>query len=317
MIAVIRWLSSNRERLLEGLPFVFYAIVTGSLCLYFLTSTWDSPGADGSLYREAAAAWLSGVDPWSVGPSAAHFSGSPSTILVFVPTALLPDAVWRPASFLLDIVLAILVLRRLRLGLWWLAYPPISIAIFLGQPGIVVLALLVLGGAWLAPSIKMYGLLPLVVGRRWGAVLAALLFLACLVLVAPGLWLEWVRRLPELTGRLYAELHDSPDVLLSVTGAAALVVIWRLRPRVAPWLSIAALWPTWEYHNAIYSLPTLNPILLLGQTLVEGRVVVIAYAGWLLLRLAIGIRRRNDPRRFVRLGMRRALRISLRSPSVE
>jgi hypothetical protein len=234
---------------------------------------------------------------------------------VFVPTAFLPDAIWRPASFVLAIALSILVLRRLHLGIWWLAYPPITIAILLGQPGVIVLALLVLGGSWLAPSIKMYGILPLVVGRRWRAVAAALLFLGLLVAIAPGLWLEWIRRLPELTTRLYAELHDSPNIGLSVAGGIALVVIWRLRPRVAPWLAVAALWPTWEYHNAIYSLPTLNPILLLAQTLIEGRVVVVAYAAWLLIRLADGIRQRRDPGRFVRLGLRRAARISLREPS--
>jgi hypothetical protein len=273
---------------LEFLPFVFYAIVSVNVCVYFLTSTWDSPGADGSLYREGAAAWLAGIDPWSVGPSHAHFSGAPSTIVAYVPAALIPDAVWRPTSFILDIVLSVLLLRRLKLGLWWLAYPPLVIAIFLGQPGVVVLSMLVLGGASLAPAIKVYALLPLIVARRWRAAIVGAALVGMTMVVAPALWIEWFHQLPALTARLYSELHDTPNLALSIAGAIAFVVVWRFAPRVAPWLAIAALWPTWEYHYAIYSLPTLNPVLLFAQTAAEGRVVVVAYAAWLIARFAIG-----------------------------
>jgi hypothetical protein len=283
----VQWMFAHRDRILDILPFVFYGIVSGSVCLYFLTSTWDSPGADGSLYREGAAAWLAGIDPWSVGPSKAHFSGAPSTILAYVPTALIPDAVWRPISFVLDIGLAVVILRRLKLGWWWLAYPPLTIAIFLGQPGVIVLGLLLLGGAWFAPAIKVYALVPLVVARRWKTALAGVAIIAATFALAPALWLEYLRQLPALTERLYAELHDSPNIPLSITAAVAFLVVWRLSPRIAPWLAIAALWPTWEYHYAIYSLPTLNPVLLFAETALEGRVVVVAYAAWLIAKVAV------------------------------
>src|SRR6185369_3179614 len=62
------------DRLLWLLPFGFYVPLTLGLIAHYL-QPGDAPGYDGWLYREAAATFLAGGDPWSVGASNAHFPG--------------------------------------------------------------------------------------------------------------------------------------------------------------------------------------------------------------------------------------------------
>lgn len=264
------------------LPFGYYVAMSGLVLAHYVAAG-DAPGYDGWLYREAAATWLSGGDPWSIGVPGAHYAGAPSSFMVYAPSLLLPGDVWRWVSVFGSLALIVAILHRLRLPLYWLAYPPIVSAVVLGQPGILTLALLLFVPA-LAPAVKAFAIFPLAVMDRRKAVIASGLVLAAMVLVAPGLWLEWVSRLPELSARLAAELHQTPDYRLVAAGAVALVIVWWRDRETAGWLSIAALWPTPEYHYAIFALPTRNPWLLAGLALVAGQWTVIAYAAWVLAR---------------------------------
>jgi hypothetical protein len=276
--------SERRARLIDLLlswvPFGFYVPLTAGLILHYLRPG-DAPGYDGWLYRQAAATWLAGGDPWSVGLPNAHFPGAPSSIIAFVPTVALPPDLWRGLVVVLCLAAGAFLVRRLGYSWLWLAYPPLSTGILLGQPGVIVGALLVTRLAVLAPLFKPWAGIPLLFQPR-RAIVAAAIGLATVVL-ASGLWLEWFRRLPELSARLSTELHGGMPVWASAVGAAALFVVWRRRPDDAPWLAVSAVWPYPEYHNAILAMPTRNRPVLLILAVLPGPLAVVLYAVFLLL----------------------------------
>jgi hypothetical protein len=268
------------RRAIEIGSFTWYVVVSAALVVAHLSSA-HTVGFDGWLYREASATWLAGGDPWSVGPGNAHFAGTPATLLAFVPTTFLPGEAWRIASVVVAAAAAVYALRRAGLRLYWLIYPPLFVGVLLGQPSVLILALLLSPAAFLAPVVKAIGGIPLL-WRPWHAVAAAVVGAAA-ILVAPGLWREWLARLPELSARLQAELHGGSPWWLVGLGAIALLVIIRYRPEHAPWLAVPALWPLPEYHYGILALPTGVPLLLAAIAIVPGQLPIVLYAGWLVV----------------------------------
>jgi hypothetical protein len=272
------------DRMLWILPFGFYVPLTLGLIAHYL-QPGDAPGYDGWLYRQAAATYVAGGDPWSVGASNAHFPGAPSTIIAFLPSVLVPADLWRPLTVLICLAAGAFIIRRYGYSWLWLTYPPLATGILLGQPGVAVVALLITRVAFAAPLIKPWAGIPLLFRPRL-ALLAVALALATFA-AASVLWLEWTRRLPELSARLSSELHGGVPLWANLLGAIALFVILRRRPSEAPWLAVSALWPFPEYHNAILALPTRRRVVLLILALVPGPAAVVAYAGWILAEPAI------------------------------
>jgi hypothetical protein len=224
-------------------------------------------GSHANIYTGAAAAWLAGGDPWSVGPPAAVFAGPPPMLLPFLPFVPLPGDVTRFAWFTFDLVLAAWVLRRLRLPAYWLAFPPLFAAIILGHVEVLVLGLLVLRRplSGLAVVVKPYAALPLIAERRWMA-----LAVAAIALVATAPFLPWPRFLAE-AGAISATLARQNvgdavfgDPLLMAVGAAALLALGLRR---ALWLAVPLLWP---YAQPIYktlTLPVLSPVMAFAWAL--------------------------------------------------
>jgi hypothetical protein len=268
------------RRAIEIGSFTWYVIVSAGLVIAHASSA-HTLGFDGWLYREAAATWLAGGDPWSVGADNVHYAGTPATVLAFVPTTLISEGVWRIGSIVLCAAAAVYALRRATLPLYWLIYPPLFAGIILGQPGVLILALLVSPAAFVAPIIKATGGIPLL-WRPAHLVAAGFVVLAA-VLVAPALWRDWLGRLPALSTRLETELQGGSPGWLVALGAVALLVIIRYRPQHAPWLAIPALWPLPEYHYGILALPTGVPLLLAAVAIVPGQVPIVLYAGWLVV----------------------------------
>jgi len=260
-------------------PFGYYVPVTAVLIVHFL-SPGNPPGQDAVLYRSAAVAFLQGSDPWAVGTPASHFAGTPATILAFMPMTLIPEEAWRAISIVLNGLIAGAIMVRLRLSLAWLLYPPISIAVLIGQPALLLMGLLLSPLAALAPLINPYGGVPLLWRHR--ALAVAIALGVATVLIAPGLWVDWIQRLPAISSRLALELHDAEPLWLIMLGALALLVVVKERPQHAPWLAVSALWPLPEYHYAILAMPTALPLVLFGLAIVPGSLTVVLYAAWLL-----------------------------------
>ena len=224
-------------------------------------------GSHAANYTAAAAAWLAGGDPWRVGPPAAIYAGPPPMVLLFMPFVPLPveltRLIWVCAMFLL----AIWVVRRLGLPGYWVAFPPMFQAIFLGHPEVLVLALLVLGGplSGIAAAIKPYAAAPLLAERRWSALIVAI---AVVIVTAPFLpWATFVAELPSIAANLIRQNHGDSTfgnpilMLLAVLGLVSLGV------RRGLWLSVPLLWPLAQPMYKTASLPALSPFLAIAWSI--------------------------------------------------
>ena len=251
-VARLRW-----DQLI--LPVVFF-FVSGRWFASYLVGP-GSLGFDARLYAVAARALIEGRDPWHADLFGAHFAGPPTTLIPFLPFAYLPEegvaAVWIAGS----LVLAILVLRKLGLPSWWLSFPPLFFAIVTGSVEVLMVALLVAGGALsgLAAVLKPYAALPLLAERRWRALVVAMAACAATLLVLP--WGTFVADLPYISDRLQFQSFASNafgNIPLMLIAAAALL---SMGIRRALWLATPVLWPNTQVHYAAMTLPVITPLL--------------------------------------------------------
>lgn len=221
-------------------------------------------GSHGGIYSEAARAWLTGGDPWLIGPPAVVFAGPPSMLLPYAPTAFASWDVARVIWVVLDVAVALWALRQLRLPAYWLIFPPLFEAIVLGHPEVIVLALLVLRGpiSGLAVLIKPYAGLPLVAERRWGAIALAA---AAGVVTLPFLpWGQFVAELPQIGATIVRQNQGDSVFGQPILMAIAGIALAGLGLRRALWLFVPVLWP---YAQPIYktmTMPVLSPIVAIA-----------------------------------------------------
>lgn len=259
-------------------------------------------GLDARIYHRGAAAWLAGGDPWTAsvatpGGSTYHFAGLPPTVLVFAPTAWLPESVvaatWTIASF----AAGAWIIRRLRLAWWWLLFPPLVMGALSANPGIVLLALLLT--RWppaegVAAALKVYAILPMLAGRRWYGLAA----FGLLCLAALPLWLRWDPT--DVTGRLLQEAGGGSGATahwsLILPAVFALVAIARFDLRTAAYLAIPALWPSAQYHYAVMALPVIQvwPAILFAVPVPGISTVAVLLYAWLLVRKLNNARHDHD-----------------------
>ena len=120
-----------------------------------------------------------------------HFSGLPPTVLAFIPFAALPESVTAWGWVGLSVAAAILIVRRLKLSWWYLAFPPLVLGVYAGNPQIALLALLLVGAGPLGAVLKVYAVVPMAGEGRWRALALTGAIFAASVAVAPGLWTSW------------------------------------------------------------------------------------------------------------------------------
>jgi hypothetical protein len=245
--------------------------------LYWMRdATWSIPtdgrlGVDGRIYYRAAVEWLAGGDPWSAGVPVNgfrfDFAGPPPTVLVFVPFAWLSEDVFNGAWLGLSLAAALYTLYRLKLPLWWLAFPPIAQGVLVGNPQIVCLATLVAASDWIASlaiPFKAYAGLPLLGEFRWRPV--AILAAACAISLAafPELWLTYLREFSAISERLAAEsfggFSATRDPRLLAITAVALVALAFVDRRAAGWLAVPGIWPDSQFFYAEFALPVIGPV---------------------------------------------------------
>ena len=163
---------------------------------------------------------------------------------------------------------AVWVLRRLHIPLWWLLFPPISEALFSGNPQLIVLGMILADRSWLAAigtALKVYAFIPLAGEGRWRAIGLAVLVNGATVLIAPGLWARYLNLLPMISGRIEYESGQGfsafyVPMLLGATVTALIVLALRKR-RVAGWLTVPATWPASQFHYSTMALPVMSPLL--------------------------------------------------------
>lgn len=238
-------------------------------------------GSHAAIYTDAARAWLTGGNPWTVGPSAVVFAGPPPMLLPFVPFVFMPDLVVRIAWVGGMAALAVWLLRRLRMPGYWIGFPPLFSAIVLGHVEVVVLFLLVVGGvaSGLSAVIKPYAGFALLAERRWRAIaLGGGIGLASL-LVLP--WRQFLDELPRIGANLARQSQGDSVFGDPALMAVAVVALAALGLRQGLWLVTPLLWPSAQPIYKVASIPFIPPILAIawaseipGATLVG--VVVLA-----------------------------------------
>ena len=281
----VEWLRTRGVSLVLATTFlvVTAARLAGSM-------RFDTIGIDARIYRLAAAAAMTGGDPWAQA-DVFRFAGTPPSLVLFVPTVLLsenPTVVLALAAFA---VVGVLLVRRLELPLWWVLFPPLSESILTANEDVLVVWLLLVGGAWagLAVVAKTYALVPLALQGRWGPVVVGVV----LSLLLLPLWVAFFERRDEIA----RVLNEQADGGLSAWGAWWLFVptlgaLWGLRGRGASWLVVPALWPATQLHYSLLALPVArrspllafllcfaNPLLPPIAVIAEfGRVRVVPWA---------------------------------------
>ena len=274
--AVVR-VGPNRLRMAGSAALVVWFIYW----LYRTTSTllrYQVPiGQDIRIYYRAVQLWLHGGDPWSAtihfGHATFSFAGSPATLLVLAPLAVvLSERLFVVVWLALGGAAAFMTVRWLRLPFWWLLFPPTVEALYSCNPQLVILALLLAGrgraGAWadaLAVAVKVYGFVPLIGERTVRRLIAAMSLSIVSLLIVPGLWLDYFRSLGAISARLAKEsalgysAFYFPGLLIPVV--VVLVLLWLKDRRAAAWLAVPAVWPASEFHYSTLALPVMTPIL--------------------------------------------------------
>lgn len=242
------------------LPIVF--IGTSARALLPMLAAPDVIGFDAKLYSLAARAMIEGGDPWRVSINGAAYAGPPTTLVPFIPFAYLPSAIVGPVWVSVNAVLAALILRRLEMPAWWLAFPPLWGGILIGSVEVLMASLLILGGrsSGLSILLKPYAALPLLAERRWREIACAVVVGLVTLLLLP--WGRFVADMPLIREGLELQSRQAgaSTLALAAVGAVALAAFGLRR---ALWLATPVLWPAAQPHYAVMTLPALPRIVAL------------------------------------------------------
>jgi dolichyl-phosphate beta-glucosyltransferase len=231
-------------------------------------------GYDARLYAIAARAMLEGRDPYAVDLFGGIFAGPPTSLVPLLPFAYLPQEVVATTWMVGNLVLAVLVLRRLRLPAWWLAFPPLFFPIVMGSVELLMLGLLVMGGPLrgLSVVVKPYAGLPLLAERLWRHL--ALGAAAVLLTFALLPWDAFFADLPRIQAAFSSQAFGSNATADPRLVVISILALASLGLRRALWLATPVLSPIAAIHYAAMTLPVLPPLLALFWAIqVPGAVV--------------------------------------------
>ena len=253
-----------RSRLWIAAPVWFIALSAVRLSVLL---PLGPPGYDGMLYRDATLRWLNGGDPWATPAGGAVFGAPPPTLLAMLPFAVLPEALARITLIGLGVVASVWLIRHLRLPLWWLAFPPLVDGLYIANPHVFVVPLLVAGVGPLAIFAKVYaGAVPALL-LRWRTVAVTV---ALVVVTVPFLpWALFVERWPQVSAALASQSGGgglsvlATPLLLPIAVVAAIVIG---RRRLAGW-AVPVFWPYTQWYYASMVLPVATPLAAMALSM--------------------------------------------------
>jgi hypothetical protein len=265
----------------------WFAYNTWNRITFFIDRTFPW-GIDAKIYYRGAWAWVHGGDPWEAGVNVLgttfHYAGTPVTTIVYAPFTVLDEGLFTLLAVLAGFAAGVYIVWRLKLGWYWLLFPPLTEGLFSANPQILVVALLLL--AWgpasaLATMLKVYAFVPLFGEGRWRHILLAIVLNAITIVAAPELWRAWLGGADDVNGRLLREAFGGFSAFGHWDLFALLVVLLFLLAlrdrRAAGWLAVPALWPATQFHYQTMAMPTMTPLL----------AVFLAYPQFLLPAQAI------------------------------
>jgi hypothetical protein len=213
-------------------------------------------GFDGRLYLAATRAWLAGQEPW-ISIQQQQFAAPPPSLLPLVPFTWLPETVGVATLMALGAVGVIATVRILKLPWWWLLFPPFLDAAFNGNPQAVLVPLILVGAGPLAAFLKIYSLVPMILGLRWRAVLVTA---GALIVTAPILpWASYLAHAREISESLVRQTGGGMSATmlpwLIPIGVLLLVLCGRER---AAWMAVPVAWPTTQFYYSTLAVPALR-----------------------------------------------------------
>jgi hypothetical protein len=273
-------------RLLRLAVIAVFGGVTGWTVLLPVMLVPLSAGLDARLYTHGVQVWLAGGDPYTTPFGEHYVVAPPPSLLPFLPLAWLPMDAVSVAWVIIDLVVATVALRKLGLPLWWLAFPPLAAAIYVGSSEPLLLASLVFAPRFLAPIIKVYGVLPLVAERCWRALVIAAVILVGTFPILP--WDHFIADREHIAQIAAAQAGDPVSAWGSpILMAAAVVALLSLGVRRALWFATPALAPASQPHYSVVALPKTTMLLALFWAFpwpvmtVLGLVVLAVSERWL------------------------------------
>ncbi len=177
-----------------------------------------------------------------------------------IPFAVLPEGLARLLLVALGVAATVWMIRRLKLPIWWLAFPPLVDGLWIANPHVFVAPLLVAGLAPIATVVKLYaGAVP-ALRLDWRALAATA---ALLLVTFPFLpWGLFVERWPEVSGALRDQSAGGglsvwvTPLLLPV----ALVAGFLLGRKRLAWWAIPVFWPYTQWYYSSLVMPVLTPL---------------------------------------------------------
>ena len=216
-------------------------------------------GFDGRLYRSATMAWLAGGDPWKVSFQGVYYAAPPPSLLPFVPLTWLPEDVAIAILIGLCVVASVILLRRVGLPLWWLAFPPLVDGIWNANVHVLVAPLLLLGLAPLAGVLKVYALAVPTIHGEWKSIALSGLVLVATIPILP--WGTFLNELPAIVSQLSTQSRGGLSVTgfpppaaaaLAVLAGAAIFIVGRER---GAWFAVPVLWPSTQWYYSSTAIP--------------------------------------------------------------
>jgi hypothetical protein len=289
----------SRVRVIDTALIMWFTILTtGTIVRPIIIGLKDPLGLDAIIYTEAARRLLAGENPWRTEVFDITFAAPPPSLLPYLPVVWLPDVVVGALGVGVALLSAIYAIRKLRLPMWWLLFPPTALGIAAGSSTLPMLALLVRGGVFAdaAASIaRVYTFLPLAFfPARWrGAGLGILV----IVLTAP--FLAWPTYIEE-RAHVAEILRDQSGGGISATAfpiliPVAIVALVLLGRRRAAWLIVPALWPNAQLHYSSIAMPVLAemPLVAFALAAYNPGVVVAGITGQVIVDRLAGLRHRR------------------------
>jgi len=240
-------------------------------------------GWDALIYTDAARALVAGRDAWGWAGGSALYAAPPPGLLPFFPFLWLPDPLVAAGWTAVAAASGVYVLRKLRLPMWWLAFPPVLVAILAGSTALPVTALLVRGGAiaqGAAAAFRVYAAIPLAILGRWRA-----LGFAAVIVIVTAPFLDWPRFLTHFSS-ISAALDFQAEGGKSAASVpwlipVAVACLFLLGRRRAAWLIVPALWPYAQNYYSVLALPVLGGMPLVALSLAVDRVPGLVVVGLL------------------------------------
>ena len=229
---------------------------------YYVPSALRAFGIDSAVYWYAARRWIQGGDPYA-NVGGLLFAAPPPTLLVVAPFSFLPPDVFAVLMFGASLGAAVFLLRRLRLPAWYLLFPPLVEALIVGNPNVIVCALLVWAvpaGEVVATFLKVYAAVPLLLHARWRSLVVIGMLGAASAIILP--WGTYIGHAVAILNELHEQSAGGHSALafpvLVPFAVIGLAVIGRKR---GGWLAVPALWPATQFHYAVLGMPAMNRLV--------------------------------------------------------